>query len=153
MIYNYIVAIFFTYYTFYCTRLFRKDVRDEIKQVNNKLNNYRKIPVKTLKQQKEFLNIKQPHIKWKFDKAFWKEFIIQLIFYVIVINLWLSFFQSQKVEWQLWHTILIVIGLPLFVNVFLDRFNLEQSDMLAIFRGSKKNDNNRPKTKGPKVSK
>lgn len=153
MIYNIIVAILFTYYTIYCTRLFREDTREHIKEVNNKLNTYRRMPIKTLEQQKKFLDIKRPHTVWKFDKEFWKTLSYQLLIYVIIINVWLYIFNWQKIQWQLWHTILLLILFPLFVNVFLDKFNLEQSDFLAIFRGSKKDGNNRPKSKRPKISK
>jgi len=147
MIFNILVAILFTYYTFYATQLFKKKNREEVKTTNTTLNDFRRIPIKTINEQKQFLDIKRPFVKYKYDKEFWKTFIYQAIMYFIFITVWMQIFIAAKIEWQLWQTILLFICIPLFVNVFLERFNLQKDDLLAIIRGSNKNDNNRPKAK------
>lgn len=149
-IFNIIVALVFTYYTFYATKLFDKNNRNQIKEKNISLDKLRTKPIKTLEEQKIFLDTKNPYIKWKWDKKNITEILWQLVMYVIFINLYLKVFEMSNLEWELWNTILVMVFLPLILGLILGQFNLQKSDLLVFFRGAKKNDNNRQTTKGQK---
>lgn len=149
------VALFFTYYTFLITELFSEDKRQIIKQKNEVLDVYRSKPVKTLEEQKEFLNLKNPYVKykWKWSKEIIALLLFKIIMYIVVINVYLQIFIWLGIVWKLWQVILLVIIFPLCISLILGRFNLDKSNLLVFFRGGKKNDNNKHKTRGQKINK
>ena len=152
---NIFVCVFFTYYTFVVTELFKKNNRTIIKERNEQLNTYRNKPIKTLAEQKEFLDIKSPHVKykWTWNKDVILLLLYKIILYVIVINVYIQIFVWLNINWLLWQVILLIILFPLFVSYVLGKFNLEKSDLLVFFRGGKKNDNNKYKTGRQKINK
>jgi hypothetical protein len=140
--YNYIIAIFLTYFLVYIIKFASKKNREGIQKTNKKLNVYRKIPIKTLNQQKEFLNIKQPFMKWKFNIKQVPKFLFDVLMYVIIINIFLYIFKIFNIAFNLLYTVLFVILFPLLINLLLQRWNLERTDLFTFFKRSK-NDNNK----------
>jgi ABC-type multidrug transport system fused ATPase/permease subunit len=138
------VALFFTYYTFLITELFKSDTRKTIKQKNELLDSYRSKPIKTLEEQKEFLDLKSPYVKykWKWSKEVIALLLFKIIMYMVVINVYLQIFVWLGIVWKLWQVILLIIIFPLFVSLILGKFNLDKTSLLVFFRGGKKNDNN-----------
>jgi len=152
-LYNILIALLFSYYTIYATQLFNPITRDKIKDKNLKLDELRSKHIKTLEEQKKFLDIKNPYIKWKWSKDVIVGMLWQALFYFVFINMYLKIFEMNNLEWTLWQTVLVLIVLPLILGLILGQFNLQTSDLLVFFRGAKKNDNNRQTTKGQKSNK
>jgi magnesium-transporting ATPase (P-type) len=133
-----IVIIFLTYYSFYFFTLIKKKNRDNIQKTNNRLDELRNKAIKTIEEQKEFINLKYP----KKDKFKWQWImIIRIVGYVIafaaVFQFYAIVFSYFKVDLPLWFGILCVMVLPIIINLFLERFNLEKNDLRA-FLGWKK---------------
>jgi len=141
--YNFLIAVLLTFYIVYIITFFNKKQRDSIQKANKKLDIYRKIPIKTLKQQKNFLNIKQPHNKWKFNKKQIIPSILYILMYLFFINLFLYLFKKGGITFNLWTTVLFVILAPLIINWILQRWNLERTDIFTFFRGGKNGNNKR----------
>lgn len=135
VIYNTLIIVFTIYYTFFFYSLFFKQNRQNIKNINTALDEKRKIPVKTLEQQKEFLTLKNgiPN-KWKFT---WKGFIKILIYVLISIllfKLYSYILSLTKYNFQLWQVILIFMFGPIIINFLLKKFHLEQNDLGVIMK-------------------
>lgn len=136
-VYNIIFIIFLIYYSFYFKSLFNKNMRKGIQQVNIKLDEMRTNSIKTLEQQKEFLNLKFPKKteKWKFT---WKKFGIFLVYFFISVLLFRVYsFLLYLINFNinLWQIILIILIGPITINYILSKFHLEQDNTLSnMFR-------------------
>tara|TARA_Y100000310_G_scaffold299655_1_gene334681 strand:- start:791 stop:1225 length:435 start_codon:yes stop_codon:yes gene_type:complete len=138
-----LVRFVLAYYILYLIQLiFNKKIRIKIKAKNKKLDGYRRISIKTVEQQKEFLNVKYPKktTKWKFT---WK----WLGLVVVKIGIFFAFVQLLKYVFLLFgltftwgKTILFVILFPLLINYILSKCKLEKSDMMSMLKlgGDKK---------------
>jgi len=140
---NMLIILFLTYYTIYMiTLLFDKNVRESVQITNIKLNELRIIPIKTVKQQKQFLDLKHPkrqvvdkNIKYKFS---WKPGISMLtgiIKFIIIVQFYLFIFRYFKIDLYFWQAILFVILFPILSNYLLSKFDLQKGgDLSVIFR-------------------
>lgn len=81
---NLIISILLTYYTVFIFSLFSKQYRDKIKNNNKQMTKLRKIPIKTIEEQKEFLKYRHPVNQ----KMSYLKFIGTIILYVGLINLY-----------------------------------------------------------------
>jgi len=82
---NLLICILLTYYTvFIFNLLFNKKYRNEIKHDNEKMSELRKIPIKSIEQQKEFLKYRHPINK----KTSYLKFIGMIVLYLGLINLY-----------------------------------------------------------------
>lgn len=131
---NMFVIVFLTYYTFYFIKLFSKRNRQAIKTGNKTLDNLRDVPIKTIQQQKEFLNLRYPK-KGKF-KWTWKiipNVLFGIIKFVVIIRLYMFLFDWMNVEMRLWMAILFIMVMPILINISLEKFGLQKSSDMRVF--------------------
>lgn len=134
-----ITAIFLTYYIFYLASLISTKNRKGIAFKNKELDVLRSKPVKTLKEQKEFLNLKQPkHKKFKFSWKGLGTIILKLGIYGGTVFFTNYLFNLYNINIKIWHLVCLIIFLPLILNWILKKFNLEKNSLLDIIGGVKK---------------
>jgi len=129
------ISVFMAYYSFYFLKFFNKNERKFIQKENKDMDKLRKIQIKPLEDQKKFINIKypkKPKFKWQ-----WK--MIPMILwgmakFILMLQLyrWLIFISGWNV--QLWQAILFVIVIPIIINIILEKFNLQKSDIRVFLR-------------------
>lgn len=135
-LYNYVISAFLVYYTYYFIGLTRKKNRVGVQQNNIETNNLRKIPVKSLEEQKKFLDLKHPKsepYKFKWKDVPW--FIVNLFCAILLFYAFNRVFIRFNVNFTLFWTILFVIVVPILINYILKKFNLEKSDILIMITG------------------
>ena len=129
--------VFVTFYLIgYVKLIFSKRERQAIGLTNDKLTELRSINIKTIEQQKEFLNTKFPKtdpFKWT-----WKNvglFIWKLAVFIGVLlsikYLWTTYIGY---ELQLWMTIGFAVVYPILSNIILKKFNLQGEDISIYFK-------------------
>jgi hypothetical protein len=127
------VVVFLTFYSIYFISLFNKKNRIQIKNVNNNLDKLRQKKVKTVEEQKEFLNLKYPkRIKGKFSWNIIPEILWGIIKFVFMFQVFNRTFIYLDIQFKLWHAIVIIIIMPIIFNVILEKFKLHKQD-LRIF--------------------
>lgn len=133
---NIIISVFFTFYMFYFASFFIKSKREAIQIKNVELNKLRKIPVKSLEEQKHFLNIKYPKktTKFKFSWNWLIKVVLTVLLFFIVIRFFRYLIGLTDYVFPWWLLILIVITLPILINLVLAKFNLQKSDFTVFFR-------------------
>lgn len=134
-IYNSFIICFLIYYTFFFSSLFRYNKRKSIQYVNNELDKKRKIAVKTLDEQKEFLTLKNgTYQKFKFS---WK-FLFNTIYYIFIgILLFILYSYILKIlnyNFKLWQVLTLFMLGPIVINWILKKFHLEQTDLGVILK-------------------
>jgi hypothetical protein len=101
-----------------------------MKYTNQKLNEFRAVPIKTLEEQKAFLDVKYPlWQKWKFS---WKgtfRIIFTLFITIVLFKCYNYVFILYNINITLWQVIIIILIVPLLINYILGKFNLEQNDL------------------------
>ena len=130
-----------TFLVFYTIRLYTFSTnKTSIQQVNTKLNALRNIQVKTLEQQKEFLDLKfQKKIKKNKDIKFFTNVFLYVMIAIILFLIYRYFFTLLGINVALGWAILIIIILPIIVSLILNRFNLDDNNLLFdVLRGNKK---------------
>jgi len=138
---NILVVMILTYYTNYLIMIiFNSKFRKEIQRDNIVLEEYRCKPIKTLEEQKEFINIKYPKkigtFKWS-----WKmipQTLLALIIFIVLFRLYIYLFDKFKLDFILWQSILFFIFFPLILNFILNKMNLQKGDIGVFFRGGRK---------------
>jgi hypothetical protein len=134
-IYNTILICFLVYYTFFFFRLTIKKERTQIQTQNKKLNELRTVAVKTVEQQKEFIDTKYPkHTKFKFSWKWLGKIIVYIAISILLYKAYGTIFKILGINVQLWMDIVFIIVFPLLVNLILRVFNLEKDDLTVFFR-------------------
>jgi len=134
-----IIVVLLAHYSYYILSLFFKSNRKKIVDSNKKLERLRSIPVKTLEEQKEFLNVRYPKKGSSGKKFSWKSVIkflgigvIYISFFLLYNNI-ISFF-----GWNIktWHMILFVLVFPYVFNTIMRKFGglQKKSDISVFFR-------------------
>ncbi len=132
---NVFVIVLLTYYTMYIVFLINKTTRKGVIYRNENLNKLRLKKVKTLKEQKEFINLKYPK-KGKF-KMTWKglrKFIFKIFLFVVGFRIYSFVLQHFGINFKLWQAILIIMTVPIIINIILEKFNLQKSDLRVFFK-------------------
>lgn len=133
---NLLVIIFLSYFSLHIlTMIAFKDKRKVVQTTNKKLNKLRKVPVKTLEEQKEFINLKYPK-KGKF-KWTWKlipKIIPRMATFVGIIFFYRWVFTMLGLELKLWQAILFIVVFPLILNILLEKFNIQKGDLKVFLR-------------------
>jgi len=136
MISDILVVMFLSYYTQYIiSLLFNKQQRQKIQKTNIILNDLRKKPIKSIEDQKEFINNKYPR-REKFSMS-WKKFFSFLFFIsslIVLIKVYYFILDYFDIQFKLWQAILIIIVFPLLINIILKKFNLEKDNLTNIIR-------------------
>jgi len=127
------VTVVLTYYTVYVLKIiFSKTNRENIKAANIELEKLRKIPNKTVEEQKKFIDLRYPKRKGKFQ---WRSLPMTILKFIPFLILYLFVFRSYRyiifnllgVEIKTWMAILFVILFPLILNYILDKFGVAKS--------------------------
>ena len=130
-----LLAFFIRSYILYFYSLFKKGVRDVVKYSNDELNKLREIPIKTMEEQKRFLELRYPKSNWSF-KPSWgmlKYFVVHIIIFLIIYKLIVMFFLWIGFELQIWHSICVLIFGPIIINLLLKRFGLQKPSDISVF--------------------
>jgi hypothetical protein len=133
---NIFVGVLLTFYLLKVVKLllFKKD-REVIQKQNNELEKLRANPVKTLEEQKKFIDVKYGKSqKWKFS---WQKLFILLgniIIFIIVFRTMLYGFSYYNIDIKLWQAIVFAILFPMIMNIVLAKFNLAGDDLRVYFR-------------------
>lgn len=132
---NVLIVVFVTYYTFYFLKLFSPRKRRNIRKANRDMNNIRSKPMKTVEEQKKFLDIKYPR-RGKFIWH-WKiipKILFRLLLFIFLFQFYGWLFYISNIELRLWQAILMVMILPIIINIILEKFDLEKSDLRRMLR-------------------
>lgn len=135
MIGNIFVMTLIIYYVIYFTNLFIFGKHKDLREGNIQLDKLRKRTVKTLAEQKAFLDIKYPKTTKK-KKTFKEWFYIFLfVVYVICVALIVGyFFKYFKINFNFWIALFIVSVSPFLINYLLSFFKLDNNDLVTIIK-------------------
>jgi hypothetical protein len=126
-----LVLIVFSYYILYIVSLLFPKGRQQIIKKNDKLEQMRHIPLKTLKQQKEFIDTKYP----KSYKTDWVGIIINIAAFIIVFMV-LNYLVGKiwRFQFSAIGGILAILVIVIGLNSLLKLFNLQQNDIGVMFK-------------------
>lgn len=106
-----------------------------VKQINLKLDEMRKQPIKTVEEQKKFINIKYPKTsKFKFSWNWLFKMILYILAFIVVYRVYSFVLSVLNVNITLFYAILILFLGPIFINLILKRFHLESDDIGVYFK-------------------
>lgn len=132
---NFLVTSLLTYITIYVMSLAKKKNRVIVKIANKRLEKLREQSIKTITDQKEFLDLKFPK-KPKF--IFKWGMIVYVIGYILLAggifygySILLTYFNLHI---KIWMALLIITFLPVIVNLILRKFYLNSNDIWDILR-------------------
>lgn len=130
-----LVLFLFTYYSIHIGKMiFNKHKRVGVQKINQKLDKLRKQPIKTLDQQKKFLDLKYPKTKWKWSWKIIPNIFFMLVVYIIIFRSWLFIWEYFNFNIKFWQAILIIIVFPLVLNFILEKFNIQKGDLRYMLR-------------------
>ncbi len=121
-----LIVMTLVFYTNYFFSLINSKSRESIRNTNIRLDELRKIPVKTLKEQKEFINMryskKNSKITW--ISAF--KFVLYVCLIVIIFRVYskLLIYLPWEILW--WHGLLFLFFFPMVMNYVLSFFGLQK---------------------------
>lgn len=127
------LSMFITYYVFYFLTLINKKNRATIIIRNNKLDSLRETSVKTLDEQKKFLDLKYPKNRFKFKTKKMPKILFGFFCYIMIYLTIYHLINLIPYEMQWWQLIFIIIVFPLIINYILKKFNLEKNSLLDLF--------------------
>jgi hypothetical protein len=123
------------YYTFFFANLGFSTKRLKIQNTNIKLDKMRKIPIKTLDEQKTFIGTKYPKKKkFVFTWSWLGKVLLIVLITIFLYRAYNELFKYLSININLWQLLLIIILFPIIVNLFLRLFNLETDDLTIFFR-------------------
>jgi hypothetical protein len=111
--------------------IFSKSRTQGLVEKNTRLNELRKIPIKTVEQQKEFLTIKNQ--KSKSTIPWYKRihfFIMDFLISVIIFYIYFTIFKGVSIPFYI--SIGIIIGMSLISNKILQHFNVDNNSIWRI---------------------
>ena len=127
---NLFVEAMLVYFIGYTVHLIgSKKYRDKIVADNEELRKLRKIPKKSIKEQKEFLNIKHPKGK-KWAIKDYGMLVFSIAFFGLLFYALNMAFGVVGIKFKLWQAILFIIVFPLAYNVIMAYFGLEKDSLL-----------------------
>jgi len=133
---NLLLVIFLTYYsTYFIKVIFNKKYRKDVQFTNSHMDNLRSKKVKTLEEQKNFINLKYPKsVKepWTFKRVGY--ILFQLVFFIFIFQAYFTLFSVIGISIKLWEAIIFVMVAPIIFNIFLQKFNLQKSDLNIYLR-------------------
>jgi len=135
---EFFVVVFCCLYTKYFWSLIFSKNRQEIIEVNKKMDKLRKIPVKSVDEQKEFINLRYPKtesfkFKWKMVPKFAFILVIYMLLFKGYNYLISSGFEYINYELKIWQALTFIMIAPIIINFILKRFNLQKQDISAFF--------------------
>ena len=131
---NWIVIIYFVFLTFYLFSFLKKKNRLKTKDANKKLEEFRKISVKSLDEQKEFLAVRYPKSTGKFTFKSLGPLLIKLASFILFFRIYIYIFDYLGIVFNLLYGLLFIMICPILINFVLKRFNLHTTDLTIFFR-------------------
>lgn len=118
--------------------MFSKQKRQVVQDNNNKLNELRTIPVKTLEEQKKFLDLQQPKkppFDWSFQNIIktLKDLILYLVKMLPLYYLYSTLLIQTGYEFSLWTMVLFLTVFKVISNFVLRKWNLQSDDITKFF--------------------
>jgi len=100
------------------------------------MDKLREIPVKTMEDQKKFLDLKYPKKteKFKFTWTWLGLFLLQMLISMAIFYGYMVLFDYFKIEFTWLWAIVGTLGLSFVINILLGYFHLEQSDIKTWLR-------------------
>jgi len=134
---NIFVIIITTHFSYHIlTVIFSKTQRKGMQITNTRLDELRCKPMKTLEEQKEFITLKKPKrigtFKWSW--GFIPKFLLTMVIYVTLFTIYRYIFGYFNINLVLWQAILYIILFPLILNLVLEKFKVQKSDISVFFR-------------------
>jgi len=135
---NFIIIFLLIFYTRYTLSLFNKKNRVQIKHENIELNKLRKIPFKTVEEQKKFINIKygKKDINKKkegFNFFAITDFIENALIYIMFYFMYIRLFDIFNINMNFWFAIIFIIFFPLGFNLFFSYIGLQKKNDIGVF--------------------
>jgi len=129
--------VFIIYFVLsYVKVLINKDKRVEHAKIMTELERLRKIPYKSLKEQREFIDLKYPKTDpfvWSFQNI--SKFVLKLVLMVAIFFGIKYLWRTHIVfEFALWQVMLIAVIVPILVNKVLKKYNLHNDDLTIFFK-------------------
>ena len=122
---KFLVILFFIFQIRYFIILAKKGNRTSIKVANDRLEYLRTKPIKTMEEQREFVNIKYPKSNFKWSWKIIPKFMVSMIIYMTMS---LSFFWVLRdININLFTGLLVIMVGPLVMSMILRKFGLNQS--------------------------
>lgn len=117
--------------------IFFKKRREAVKERNEKLDKIRSIPVKTLAEQKEFIDMRYGNFDGKFMitwKMVWY-FLVGTAKFIAIFMLLNFLITAMNIHINLFWGIIIAILIPILINIILKVFGFEQqNNFLNVIR-------------------
>jgi len=138
---NVFVVMITTYYTYHIlTVIFNRKQRETMQDVNDRLDDLRSKPRKTVAEQKEFINMKHPKFigRFKWSWASLPKIILTIVIYIIIFRTYFFVFNYFNINLALWQAILYVVIFPLVLNLILEKFKVQKGDISVFFRSKRK---------------
>jgi len=131
-----IFLLFMSIYSRYFFSLFSKRKREGIKYTNQELTKLRKIPKKTVEEQKKFISLKYPRRgPFKFKWIMIPKIVFQIFVFIVVYRIYSYLLTLTGWHPAVWQAILIVFIVPTLVNLLvLKRFNLQKDDVTVYLK-------------------
>ena len=131
---NIFILLYISYFTIYFFTLIFSNTRRQIRASNKRLDKLRKVPVKTMEEQKEFLNLRYPKTTSKFTLMTVIIFIFRIGVFIGIYRIHGYWFSLLNIEIPIGLAILLIITLPILINFILKKFNLQTQDITVFFR-------------------
>jgi len=133
---NVLIIIFLSYYTIYFFQIsISKNYKKTIQDKNIVLENLRGKKIKTLKEQKNFINLKYPKkIKQKWTVKRIGYVVLYILIFILIYQIYNFLFLKIGLVIKLWIAIIFVMVAPIIFNMILQRYNLQKSDLNIYLR-------------------
>ena len=133
---TFFVQVLLTYYTVHILKCIFGD-RKKIQTHNQNMNKLRKVSIKTIDQQKQFVDLKYPK-RQKLTKEKLLFGFLTLVFYVGTLISYRIIFNYFGYQIKFWFALMIIFTLPILLNLMLERFDLNKTDLTIFFKGARK---------------
>jgi len=131
---SWFVILYLAYLTSYLFSFVRTKNRKSTQTTNVRLEELRKIPIKTMEEQREFLELRYPKSVWKWSFKSVGKVIIQIIVFIFLFKVYSTILNYIGISFSLLQGILFITIVPILVNLVLRKFNLHTNDLSVFFR-------------------
>lgn len=130
---NLMVVALLTYFIGYTIHLIgSKKYREKVKEDNKILRIMRKVPIKTVEEQKKFIDIKYPKSR-KWDVMDYIKLTFSVLLFAMIFMVINYIFNKYGISIRLWQALVFIIIFPLVYNIIMVFFGLEKDSLLNYF--------------------
>jgi len=124
--------IFLMFYFNYFKALFVSSKRKKLNSLNQDIEKLRKIKIKSLEEQKQFIDLKYPKVigKTKFNIMYFFNLLKSIIIFIVMYKLFFYIINYYNIIIPLYFSILMWIIFPFLINYILKKYNLHIDDTL-----------------------